>query len=127
MVPETPLPNSVVYWMLFTPVTESCPPSRNDELLPGNPCQGVAYAEPDLPKLNPANWRNRNSTALKPPPGISRSWGLFPRLVFREVGLKVFPPRVLNDQSPCPKVRTTPYSVAVRVSTVSAIRERSGK
>jgi hypothetical protein len=35
MVPDTPLPNCAVYWMLFTPVTESLPPSRNEVLLPG--------------------------------------------------------------------------------------------
>jgi len=33
--PTTPLPNCAVYWMLFTPVTVSWPPIRNEELLPG--------------------------------------------------------------------------------------------
>jgi hypothetical protein len=37
----------------------------------------------------------------------------------------VLPPSVVNWKSPWPKVRTTPYSVAVRVSMVSAIRERA--
>ena len=36
-------------------------------------------------------------------------------------------PKLLNWKSPCPKVRTSPYSVAVRVSIVSAIRERETK
>ena len=35
MLPDTPLPNCAVYWMLLTPVTSSLPPIRNDELLPG--------------------------------------------------------------------------------------------
>ena len=45
----------------------------------------------------------------------------------RTDGLALPPPTLLNWKSPWPKVRTTPYSVAVRVSTVSAIRERETK
>ena len=32
---DTPLPSPAVYWMLFTPVTVSWPPIRNELLLPG--------------------------------------------------------------------------------------------
>ena len=35
MVADTPLPNCAVYWMLFTPVTVSWPPSRNECCCPG--------------------------------------------------------------------------------------------
>jgi hypothetical protein len=31
--------------------------------LPGKPFQGVEYAEEDLPKVKPANWMKRYSTA----------------------------------------------------------------
>ena len=45
--------------------------------------------------------------------------------VLTEFGWTVLPPSVVNWKSAWPKVRTTPYSVAVRVSMVSAIRERA--
>ena len=38
---DTPLPNSAVYWMLFTPVSVLLPPSRFELMLPGKPFQGV--------------------------------------------------------------------------------------
>ena len=43
----------------------------------------------------------------------------------RRVDGRAAAPWVENWKSPWPKVRTTPYSVAVRVSIVSAIRERA--
>jgi len=43
------------------------------------------------------------------------------------LGLVLLLLRVSNWKSPCMNVRTTPYSVAVRVSTVSAIREREAR
>ena len=42
-----------------------------------------------------------------------------------EFGLKVLPPSVVNWNLAEPKVRTTPYSVGVRVSSVSTMRGRS--
>ena len=42
MVPDTPLPNSAVYWMLLTPVSVFWPPSRIELMLPGKPCHGDA-------------------------------------------------------------------------------------
>ena len=48
MVPDTPLPNCAVYWMLLVPVALSSPGRKNDVVLPRKLCQGVAKADADF-------------------------------------------------------------------------------